>query len=42
MLYLDKGVTKGLLKGVGSAFQPEKNSPRADIVTCLYRNAGNN
>lgn len=32
--------SKGLLEGVGSTFKPENNSPRADIVTYLYRNAG--
>ena len=30
---------KGLLEGVGQAFSPDRNSPRADIVTYLYRNA---
>jgi hypothetical protein len=30
----------GLLSGTGSAFAPNNNSPRADIVTYLYRNAG--
>ena len=30
---------KGLLEGVGASFKPENNSPRADIVTYLYRNA---
>lgn len=31
--------SKGLLEGVGATFKPENNSPRADIVTYLYRNA---
>jgi len=30
----------GLLHGTGKAFAPENHSPRADIVTYLYRNAG--
>ncbi len=30
----------GLLAGTGTAFAPNSNSPRADIVTYLYRNAG--
>jgi len=30
----------GLLKGTGTAFAPNNKSPRADIVTYLYRNAG--
>lgn len=29
-----------LLSGTGTAFAPNNNSPRADIVTYLYRNAG--
>jgi len=32
--------TTGLLSGTGTAFLPSNNSPRADIVTYLYRNAG--
>jgi len=32
--------TTGLLSGTGTAFVPDNNSPRADIVTYLYRNAG--
>ncbi len=30
----------GLLSGTGIAFVPNNNSPRAEIVTYLYRNAG--
>ncbi|MCK9477924.1 MAG: S-layer homology domain-containing protein [Firmicutes bacterium] len=30
----------GLLFGTGTAFAPNNNSPRADIVTYLYRNGG--
>lgn len=30
----------GLLTGVGAAFDPNNASPRSDIVTYLYRNAG--
>lgn len=30
----------GLLSGTDTAFAPNNNSPRADIVTYLYRNAG--
>ena len=29
--------SSGLLSGVGAAFSPSRNSPRADIVTYLYR-----
>jgi len=31
--------SSGLLSGVGSAFNPDAQSPRADIMTYLYRNA---
>jgi len=30
---------KGLLAGTAQAFDPDNQSPRADIVTYLYRNA---
>lgn len=30
----------GMLAGTGTVFTPNSNSPRADIVTYLYRNAG--
>ena len=31
--------TSGLLKGTGSTFNPNEMSPRANIVTYLYRNS---